>query len=441
MKDEEESWSCQAPKHPYFACMTFMFLFLPSPHMMSLYTDKASACVLNISWGFTFLIGGSLAIYFKKTIDWTHHETLELVFVFAPLGFYSLMCGLGHIGKIKYEEHLSAPEKLKYSLELLWTKKTLFYPLVFFLSPLISLGIYFRAIFRHNQVFANDYTECKYIESFSETSTQLCLQLYILMKTFHYKPSNTLWLNVILGIFSVGIPPTAKFLHHSRLPYRFFNYIKYYPIFFFNTVFRIFSWSIIFMFFYIVRGVLIMIASGGFLVLLNCLTMKIFFPDLRKEKSDRIDYRFQVGEMAVQNFLSIPNLRETKAARFCRKFSFYASLIFNIISLLVLLLLNHLKLLNHAYVCIIFSCEENNQIFSCDHDHHNYFTEVVVAVISIGLFGLVLDLIYACSSDAVFNIPLVNKNIIANDISKILSGPEKIRYKNSKDESVVDYDY
>ena len=427
-------WSCQTPKQPIFAGMTFMFLFLPSPQMMNIYTDKGSASVLNIFWGFIFLIGGILAIVFKESLGWVENEndTIELLFVLAPLGVYSLICGLGNIGKIKSKERLDTPEKLKYSLKLLCTRKILFYPVLFFLSPLITLLIYLRAIFRHNLIFYNDYTECKYIESCTETSPQLCLQLYILLRTFDDKPSVALWLSVITGILSVGIPPSAKFLHYSTQPYRLFNYVKYYPIFFFNTVFKVFSWSTIFIHFYLFYGALIMIAQALVLTLLNYLCMKIWYEELEKEKSDRTDYRLQVGEMAVQNFLTIPNLGSTKAARFCRKFSFYGSLIFNIILILILVPLEGLEQFDHAYECGIFSCEKKKDFI--------YFNQVVAVIISFGLSGLVLDLIYAKCTAAVFNIPVVTSDIYANDISRILNGPKKVHYKNSRDESVIYYE-
>ena len=159
------------------------------------------------------------------------------------------------------------------------------------------------------------------------------------------------------------------------------------------------------------------------LTLLNYLFVKKFFPDWKKDKGDCKDYRFQVGEMAIQNFLSIPNLRDTKAARFCRKFSFYASLIFNITLILILLLLRH-RGIEHAHYCLIFTCEEDKDIY-CDDHHHNYFNEVVYLIIFIGLFGLVLDLIYARSSAAVFNIPVVNRAAWSENISRILSGAQK----------------
>ena len=175
-----------------------------------------------------------------------------------------------------------------------------------------------------------------------------------------------------------------------------------------------------------------MITQIGLLTLINYLIMRAFFPDLVKDRSDRKEYRFQVGEMAIQNFLTIPNLQDTKAARFCRKFSFYGSLIFNIILILILVPLNDIHL-DYAYECGIFTCKNKEEF--------KYFDEVVAVIISIGIFGLILDLIYAKFSTAVFNINVVNSNIIANDFSRILNGPKKVHYKNSMDESVVDYYY
>ena len=425
-KVEDKEWICVAPKQPIFALLTFMILFLPSPHMMSLYTTKASASILNILWGFIFLIGGLLVIYFNDVDEGKDGDMTALLFCLAPLGVYSMVCGLANIGKIRSQK--------KSSLELLCTMKTLVYPVVFFLSPLIGLVIYLRAIFCHNLIVVNDYMECKYIECLAESSPQLCLQLYILLRTYFYKkyqPTVTLWVSIIVGIFSVGLPPTAKFLHHSGKEYNKFNKFKYYPIFFFNSVFRIFSWSIIFIYFYVLNGVVIVITQMGLLALINYLSMKAFFPELVEEKRDLRDYRFQLGEMAVQNFLSIPNLLETKAARFCRKFSFYASLIVNILLLLLILLLRELgqkslRLCRIYRYIFRYICEEDNE-------QKHFYTEVVSVIISIGLFGLALDLIYARSSSAVFNIPVASTNTRANDFSKAL------HFKNNREDSMADY--
>ena len=240
----------------------------------------------------------------------THDNIYDLVFVMAPIGIYSVLCGLGTLSSIRDQCCKKTPtlsERIQIFLKLFLTKKSIVFPFLFFLSPVLWFVVVFRGIFRHNCTFFKALVEFKFIKSFTETSPQLCLQFFIILTEFGVPPSTSQIQSVVLGILTVAFPVMQKFLICNK-DYKFVNYFKYYPVFFLNVVFRICTWSTIFMFFYFFYGVLILILIHSLIAIVNYLVLKSYFPELKKEE----DYKIQVGQMAVQGFLTIPNLEKTK---------------------------------------------------------------------------------------------------------------------------------
>ena len=149
--------------------------------------------------------------------------------------------------------------------------------------------------------------------------------------------------------------------------------------------------------------------------------MKKFFPEMMIEEEDREEYKYQVGVMAVQTFLTIPNLEDNKASRFCRKFSFYESLIFNISVLFTLLIMSNFG----AH----FQLDCRPMFGDCHHDPFKgklvrdikYLNLIISSIILLGVLSLILDLIYARYLTAVFNIPIVNHGNYADNFSKMLN--------------------
>ena len=235
-------------------------------------------------------------------ITTTHDNIYDLVFVMAPIGIYSVLCGLGTLSSVRNRKKTpTLSERIQIFLV---------FPFLFFLSPVLWFVVVFRGIFRHNCTFFKALVEFKFIKSFTETSPQLCLQFFIILTVlteFGVPPSTSQIQSVVLGILTVAFPVMQKFLILNK-DYKFVNYFKYYPVFFLNVVFRICTWSTIFMFFYFFYGVVILILLQSLIVILNYLVLKSYFPELKKEE----DYKIQVGQMAVQGFLTIPNLENTK---------------------------------------------------------------------------------------------------------------------------------
>ena len=372
---------------------------------------------MNIVWGFIFALIGSVPIILNQGNE--EKSRFYLLSILVPLGLYSVVWGLVSFGFAAVEnEDIPTCDKI-----LLWTKTTLIFPFVYLLSPIVSLVINFRAIFPHNDAFWRILMDCKFIECFNECSTQLCLQIFIIMKDYPQPGTQTHFkilqiLSVTSAILTVAIPAMEKYLQHK--PYTFKNYFKFYPIFTFNTVFRILTWSIIFYLFYFFYGVVTLLCYMGFLAFTNLFLVKVRFPKMVEDEDAWNDYKSQLGEMAVQSFLAIPNLQDTPAARFCRKFSFYASLFFNLSILLIIVILCNLG------VHLEFDCRPvfgTGQSSDCKHntadiDIKNFNTYCLV-VMSIGAFSLMLDMILKDS--AVFNAP---------ESSSHLSNPDKTS-KNS----------
>ena len=131
---------------------------------------------MNIFWGFIFALLGSVQIILNRGEE--EKSSFYLLSILVPLGLYAIVWGFVSFGfRAVNNEDIPTYDKV-----LLLLKNSLFFPFVFFLSPLVALVVSFRAIFRHNDVFWRVLTEYKFIECFIETSTQLCLQVYILMK-------------------------------------------------------------------------------------------------------------------------------------------------------------------------------------------------------------------------------------------------------------------
>lgn len=175
---------CDEEKEPYYAYLTLMSIFLPAPHIITLIFEKRVASVLNIVWGFIFAVVGGLIIGLYKSESFFGFYHFDLLYILTPLGLYCMICGFGTIAIIAFKS-----KEITYK-NLLFGWKSLLYPLVFLLSPLVCLLVSFRAIFRHNDIFRQELIEFKFIESFMETSTQLCIQKFILLKGFGiYNPS------------------------------------------------------------------------------------------------------------------------------------------------------------------------------------------------------------------------------------------------------------
>ena len=395
---------------------------------MALMFDRTVASVLNLVWGIIFTIVAILIICLDKIDNKiTAHHPFDLIFILAPVGIYSMICGFGIIAFTVVRCKQPTYKEVLYLGEHLFRKEFFLYPLLFLLSPLVCLVVRLRGICRHNAFYRRELMEYKFIECFIETSTQLCLQSFIIMKDLGSQPvTPTQILSVTLGVLTVSIPSLDKFLSSIR-PYSFTNYLKFYPIFFCNVLFRIFTWSVIFYFFYFFYGCVILFCHLLLVALLNYLVMKKYFPELMNEEEDREEYKYQVGVMAVQTFLTIPNLENNKASRFCRKFSFYGSLIFNSSVLFTLLMMSNLGANFHLSCRPVFESETEQCLHAPFQD--TLVTEImnlnliISSILLLGVLSLILDLIYARHLTAVFNIPIVNHVNYADNFSKLLNNP------------------
>ena len=217
-------------------------------------------------------------------------------------------------------------ELLKFQIlttDMLW--KILIAPLLLPISPVIGLFIKLQAVMkRDNELIQNQKKICSRGECSLEATPQLCLQMYITLYTLSAD-----WKQIFSMITSglkISFEHTTNFLDIKQLVGGK-NLLKYLPVIFFNSFFRVSSLALIFIFFHL---------SSIFIILAYCFILFILFFvllgffDLRKEKTDR----YEMIESMMSGWLSITNLDNTKCAKLILFISTYFNLIINSIILL-----------------------------------------------------------------------------------------------------------
>ena len=154
------------------------------------------------------------------------------------------------------------------------------------------------------------------------------------------------------------------------------NLAKYYPIFFLNATFRVTAATITVLFFRSFSLIVLILYSALLQRILN-------LNGNSKEIHNKTEFVQQVMESIFQSFMTNTNLENSKAAKFCRKVTFYFNLVFHILLLIVI------------YLMVIYVTEtENVPIWSGIPLAKNVtaLTILIFSVISIGLFSILLEL-------------------------------------------------
>ena len=127
---------------------------------------------------------------------------------------------------------------------MLW--KILIAPLLLPISPVIGLFIKLQAVMkRDNELIQNQKKICSRGECSLEATPQLCLQMYITLFTLSAD-----WKQIFSMITSglkISFEHTTNFLEIKQLAGGK-NLVKYIPVIFFNSFFRVSSIAIIFIF-------------------------------------------------------------------------------------------------------------------------------------------------------------------------------------------------
>ena len=167
------------------------------------------------------------------------------------------------------------------------------------------------------------------------------------------------------------------------------NFIKYYPIFFLNSTFRVMSATITVLFFREFSLIIFLVYSSTLKMVLN------LYGRYKKVVAPK-ELRKQLVESICQSFVTNTNLESTPIAKHCRKVTFYFNLIFYVLQLSLTVLMSQ------------FMQEEKYVPFWVNFplvDEHNWALPVLVlGVISAGIFCLLLDSFYFyCYKSGVYN--------------------------------------
>ena len=398
-KAAEFFYTNQPDKDWYFAILTFTFVYLPSPMMIHVVLDRATASCLNIMWG-TILAMAACIVLTTHNFHPNHDDFFSfLAMVNLTLGLFMIIFGLATVSHLAlFTKGVSFGQKRRKISKIILSGKFFVFPLLIFLSPSINLLTKFRAIFPHNKFVLTQRKTGSMALSIFQSSTQFVLQVYIVFND-DASPCYYQWMSMILSTIIMAFPETDKFIT-SVQSYSFFSVIKYLPVLVTNILFRALTCSVLFTFLGFFYGVTFTVLRGVSVALMGVLTAKCCRPGITKEEN----FKSLVGEMAVLHYLTISCLKDTPAARFLRKFSFYASLLFNSTLILTILLLCNLKL-EIKFVCrpIFQDCDIDWQKLRLVKDIE-YLNIVLCSVILIGFLSLILDLIYSKLARPVFNV-------------------------------------
>ena len=196
------------------------------------------------------------------------------------------------------------------------------------MSPFILLFIKLQAVVKpHSKLIMHQAKMCSRGETLMEATPQLCLQYYVTLLNldFGWRQIFSMLTSALKICFEHG----QKFLEINNI-IGTSKLVKYFPIILFNSIFRVSTMALIFIFFQ---------ESSIFIVLCYCFLLFCMFYillgcyDLRKEKSDR----YEMLECIMAFWLSITNLAPSRVARFILLVSTYYNLLVNSTILLTIL--------------------------------------------------------------------------------------------------------
>ena len=223
---------------------TLLFVYAPSVNIVgAIYGPRLGGFLAYGTWG---LASATLICIGTAVFTFIEHDLAHFIGIFlASLGMINFFTGI-----IQNNNRSFNPEKRPNSLrKLKWdiTVRFFLYPVLYLMSPALFLFIKLQTILRpSSKLVKYQNMVCSRGECMYESTPQLCFQLYILLSSL--QPSWTASLSMITSALSLSVPNIEKFLH-SRGKVDIWNILKYLPIFFFNSIFKVASLSIIFVFF------------------------------------------------------------------------------------------------------------------------------------------------------------------------------------------------
>ena len=243
-----DEFSC-FEKDPQFAILTLLFIYLPSIQIFkSIFHGEAAELIIT-AWGCIFF-GIGLLLPMASSDGFIHMAAVAIGILGICGMFYGYFPSLGNESwtlSTLCSKLISLPK-------ICWTKLTnvaqnwtmfLSYPLILLLSPALVLLIKLRTILPHNTHLGKQKQGLNLGESSLEAAPQLALQVYIILTRADRWPTNFQLAAMFASLASLALPSIEIFLTSRHEDTGMKNKAKYWPVFFTNTVFRVFSLGII----------------------------------------------------------------------------------------------------------------------------------------------------------------------------------------------------
>ena len=158
-----------------------------------------------------------------------------------------------------------------------------------------------------------------------ESTPQIMVQVYILMFNF-YQPTQIQVLSIITSTMSLSLNNIETYLaNHSK--YSFRNILKFFPLFYFASIFRVIIAFMSVMFHglgFLAIGIVIVILLRLLSILLNRkYDLQVDSKSKQMTEDSIKDWKLQRTEFSIISFLGMTNLADSKRASILRFYSFY----------------------------------------------------------------------------------------------------------------------
>ena len=358
---------------PFYGILTLLFISLPTPFILSSIIGTIAGGYYGAVWG--ILIG--LSGYFLRDEDDGTGGILTLFLLVFGFGFFFI--GLIRNSTGYQKRDASTESRMEFFKRRVGHVKKVWhiffiYPFLVLVAPFIFLSINLQALLRPDNAFIKEQAKLSCLgESVLEATPQFCLQLYVVLSTW-----NATWLqlsSITTSVITLSLANLDKFLLHNKNIELGLNIdtVKYFPIMFLNSAFRIVTIALLATIFHI----------NSLLIFVNIWAVAgiIFYGTYKCSGKMKMEKESEVVECMALSFYTMTNLDNTKAARLFRKLSTYFYVI--VYSLMMV-----------SMVLGTLNKEEYPELMDLMDliPYQNIFLSVTI---SIGLLSLILDWIYA----------------------------------------------
>ena len=376
-------------KNYMFAILQYILLYLPSSNIVSCLYGPSVTSFLTSAWGFFMAFSGAILWISKNTPE------LRVVSIFLGImGVYLIVNGNLLEQQDKQREKILTPKFLI---------KAILFPILMAFSPIIY--VVFRIIIlvrpnnyliNHQVMFSNFPLQDALSASYTFYIAFLHLQDIATINAVEQITSKALFMFDLPFALTVCTRMIEKYIRYrtgsTDMP-NMLNLFKYYPMFFFNSIFRVSSMAIIiyyfhyFSFFIFLAYIWIFWRFSRYTRLLNNL-----------EDEYQMDLSKQYTEALLLNSFTLTNLHTTRCARLFRKHSFYYNLIAVSVILGSMLYMGNNG--PHRFQ-IPFSENEPSGLFIVNKV--SYLNTIIAGILGCGFMSWLLDIAFSMCNMSFFH--------------------------------------